>query len=115
MSLGAIQDSMAKTSLVQHTQAKGDDIQRGQEISQTQAQREDSRQADQVVIHTQQKDEHGIRTDEEKEKEGKKKKKQEEEEEEQQDSSEDTPKDKDGKKEGEAAPRAVMRKINIVI
>lgn len=112
MSLSAIQDSLVKTSLVQQTQTRGDDIQRGQEIGQTAAQREHDRQEDQVVIHSKESEQAGIRPDEEKEKEGRKRQEEEEEEEAQEENveSEENPDDPD--KQG---TRMVMRRINIVI
>lgn len=114
MSLSAIQDNLVKTSLVQQTQARGDDVNRGQEIAQAAAQREHDRQEDQVVIMTRQKEQSGIRADEEREKEEKRKKRQEEEEEEQEKAEETSDKPGEGG-EGETGTRMMMRRINIVI
>lgn len=108
MSLSAIQDSLVKTSLVQQTQARSDDINRGQETAAQAAQREVNRQADQVVIHTQEAEQQGVRADEEKEREGRKREEEEDEEQEEETSEEEG-------EEGESGPRARMRRINIVI
>lgn len=114
MSLAAIQDNLVKVPLVQQTQTRGDDVARGQEIGQTAAQRENDRQADQVVLHTRESENQGIRADEEREKEERKKKKrQEEEEEEEQNAS---PEDNaDAPPEEKKGTRMVMHRINIVI
>ena len=69
MSLAAIQDNLVKTSLVQQTQTRSDDVGRAQEIAHVALQREHDRREDQVVISAQQKNEHGIRSDEERRKE----------------------------------------------
>ncbi len=118
MSVGIIHDNMVKTSLVQQTQTRGDDVQRSLEIGQVAAQREDNRQRDQVVIQTKQKEEHGIRPDAEREKEGRKKRR-EEEEEEQQEMREREEQAKDApeqyQRDGKTSTRAYMRKINIVV
>ena len=113
MSLSAIQDNLVKSNLVQQTQARGDDVARGQEIAQAAAQREHDRQEDQVVIQTRQRDQDGIRSDEEREKEGGKKKRQDEDE----DGAEESRDEKrlDDEKGEEGGTRAVMRRINIVI
>lgn len=103
MSLAAIQDNLLKTSLVQQTQSRSDDIGRGQEIANQATTREQARQADQVVIHTQQKEGGGI-TDEERER-----RRREEEEEEREYAEEEETEEEDN------GPRARMRTINIVI
>lgn len=114
MSLSAIQDNLVKTSLVQQTQTRGDDVARGQEIAQTAAQREHDRQGDQVVLMSQQKEQAGIKTDEEREKEEgrKKKRRQEEEEEEREEARDDGPR---GESPAGGGTREVMRRINIVV
>ena len=109
MSLSAIQDNLVKTSLVQHTQSRGDDVARGQENAQVAAQRENDRQEDQVVIRTRETEDHGIRDDEEREKDQRRKKRGEEEEREAAAGAES---DDD---EADKGPRARMRRINIVI
>jgi hypothetical protein len=111
MSLAAIQDNLVKTSLVQHTQTQGDGVVRGQEIANVTIQRELDRQEDQVVISLRQKEEHGIRPDEDREKErgGKKHGK----------GGKNSQNDPDGPTDGdesaEPGTREVMRRINIVI
>lgn len=113
MSLVAIQDNLVKAPLVQQTQTRGDDVVRGQEIAQVATQREQNRQKDEVVLHTHESENQGIRTDEEREKEGRKKKRQEEEEEEKT----EEPMDDSGEKpeNAETGTRMVMRRINIVV
>ena len=108
MSLSAIQDNLVKTSLVQHTQTRGDDIAKSQETAQAAAQRENNRQEDQVVIHTKETDQHGIRPDEEKEQQRRRKREEEEEQAEQRSEGEDGEDEPTG-------PRARMRRINIII
>ncbi len=105
MSLAAIQDNLVKTSLVQQTQARNDDVNRSQETAALASQREVNRQEDQVVIHTREAEHRNVRSDEEKEQERRRKKEQEEEEEESRE---------DGEEE-DSGPRARMRRINIVI
>lgn len=107
MSLAAIQDNLVKVHLVQQTQTRGDDVARGQEIHQAAQQREQDRQGDQVVIHTKEAEQEGIRPDEEREKEQRRKKRQEEEEE--REKAEDS--GEDGNDEG---PRSRMRRLNIL-
>ncbi|MCD8140932.1 MAG: hypothetical protein LUE17_14360 [Planctomycetaceae bacterium] len=107
MSLAAIQDNLVKTSLVQHTQTRNDDVNRGQENAALAHQREINRQEDQVVIHTKETENRNVRTDEEHEKERRRRKREEEEEEE--------AALEEGEDEGEGGPRARMRRINIVI
>jgi|GEM_PF-2278916 hypothetical protein len=109
MSIGAIQDNLVKTSLVQQTQSKGDDVLRGQEIGQVASQKEHDRQQDQVVLQLRQKEEHGIRRDEERDKEGEKKRRQDEQDE------GDKKKPKDDEPEEESGARARMRTINIIV
>ncbi|MCD8349362.1 MAG: hypothetical protein LUC93_01955 [Planctomycetaceae bacterium] len=106
MSLAAIQDNLVKTSLVQHTQTRNDDVNRGQENAALAHQREVNRQEDQVVIHTKETEHQNVRTDEERER---RRRKREEEKEEEEAVLEE------GEEEGEDGPRARMRRINIVI
>lgn len=113
MSLAAIQDNLVKAPLVQQTQTRGDDVARGQEIAQTANQREQNRQEDQVVIHTRESENQGIRTDEEREKEQRKKKQQQEEEEEEQNA--EGREDPETDPKSETGTRMVMHRINIVI
>lgn len=116
MSLSAIQDNLVKTNLVQQTQSRVDDIARGQEIAQTAAQREHDRQGDQVVLMAQQKEQQGIRADEEREKEGRKKREEEEEEENAEETpEEETPENAEGGDPSKTGTRMVMRRINIVV
>ena len=116
MSLAAIQDNLVKAPLVQQTQTRGDDVARGQEIGQAALQKEENRRMDEVVLHTQETENQGVRTDEEREKEGKKKKRGEEEQQDESDADAENAANPDGTAgEGETAPRAVMRQINIVI
>ncbi len=113
MSLAAIQDNLVKTSLVQHTQTRGEDVARGQEIAQALAQRERNRQEDQVVISTHQTEQERIRADEERKKEERRKKRKQEEEENVEEAAEqaaDAPADP-----AETGTRVMMRRINIVI
>jgi hypothetical protein len=117
MSLAAIQDNLVKTSLVQQTQTRSDDVGRAQEIAHVALQREHDRREDQVVISAQQKNEHGIRSDEERRKEEERRRRK-----------------KDGGAQGDspetdpaadpsnpdspaplAGDRTVMRRINVVI
>lgn len=105
MSLTAIQDTLLKTNLVQQTQSKADDVSRSQETAAQQTQKEQSRQEDQVVIHTNQKDGSGIR-DEEKQRQRRNQEEEEEEDKENRD---------DENAEEDEGPRARMRTINIVI
>ncbi|MCC8189542.1 MAG: hypothetical protein LIP77_02735 [Planctomycetes bacterium] len=114
MSLSAIQDNLAKVPLVQQTQTKGDDVARGQEIGQSAAQREQNRQEDQVVIHSKESENQGLRTDEEREKEGRKKKRGDQDPEKDGTArEEDHPDDSD--LPAQNGPREVMRRINIII
>lgn len=118
MSLAAIQDNLVKTSLVQQTQSRGDDVSRGQQIAQAAAQREHNRQEDQVVISTHEAEQAGIRTDEERKKEEQRKKRKREEEEaaESPEENASAPSDSyapDGRPKADT--RAMMRRINIVI
>ena len=114
MSLAAIQDNLVKTSLVQHTQSRVDDVSRGQQIAQTAAQREHDRQEDQVVITLRETEQKNIRADEEREKEEQRKKRKREKEAE--DKDQESPAE-GGASGGQSTPgtRAVMRRINIVI
>lgn len=114
MSLSAIQDNLVKVNLVQQTQTKADDVARGQEIHQVVNRKEQDRQHDEVVLMTQQKEEHGIR-DEERERgeSGRKKKRQNgEDEEENADSKEE--KRHGTERIDDDHPRAKMRKLNIL-
>ncbi len=104
MSLAAIQDSLVKTSLVQHTQTHNDNIGRGQESAMAAQLKEMERQEDQVVIRSREAEQNGIR-DEEKQKDGKKKKKQDER----------IQRNDDDEEEIDEGPRARMRCINIVV
>lgn len=106
MSLAAIQDSLVKTSLVQHTQAKGDDVNRSQEIAMVAQQRELNRQEDQVVIHSREAEQNGLR-DEEKKRDGRR-------EQEEEEDGERVQRDLDEEGEDDG-PRARMRVINIVV
>ena len=106
MSLAAIQDNLVKAPLVQQTHTRGDDVARGQEIHQAAQQREQDRQGDQVVLHTKEAEQEGLRPDEEREKDQRRKKQQQEEEAE--DSGEEN---KDEKDKG---PRSQMRRLNIL-
>ncbi|MDR2390825.1 MAG: hypothetical protein LBE84_03985 [Planctomycetota bacterium] len=63
--LAAIQDSLVKTSLVQQVQGHNEGVSNGQEIAHAAVQRELDREEDQVVISLRQKEEHGIRQEEE--------------------------------------------------
>lgn len=113
MSLVAIQDNLVKVSLVQQTQTRGDDVARGQEIAQTASQREHNRQEDQVVIHTRETENQGIRADEQREKEQRKKRRGQngeagEENREESENAEATP-------AAETGTRVMMHRINIVI
>ena len=117
MSLAAIQDNLVKTSLVQQTQTRGDDVGRTHEAAQVSLQREHDRQEDQVVISSQRKDEHGIRPDDERRKEGEKRRRkkgddasEEEREAERPPACELVP-----APEGYAGARPEMRRINVVI
>ncbi|MCC8108979.1 MAG: hypothetical protein LIQ30_08045 [Planctomycetes bacterium] len=107
MSLSAIQDNLVKTSLVQHTQSRGEDIKAGSENAAVAKQHEVNRQEDQVVIHTRESEGRNIRDDEERPKDERRKKQEDDEE---MDDDETVP-------EGEEddGPRARMRRINIVI
>ena len=107
MSLAAIQDSLVKTSLVQHTQARGDDIGRGQENAIVAQQQEDNRQEDQVVLRSREAEQNGVRPDEEKEQ-GQGREREEEEEEQQNGEAQ-------AEDEEDNGPRAKMRRINIVV
>lgn len=107
MSIVALQDSIVKTSLVQHTQTHNDNVVRGQEIGMAAQLKEQERQTDQVVLQSREAEQEGIR-DEEKNKDGKKKK--------QQNQNDDENRDRDnGEEEEDQSPRARMRQINIVI
>ncbi|MDR1535961.1 MAG: hypothetical protein LBU64_12860 [Planctomycetota bacterium] len=112
MSLAAIQDSLVKTSLVQQTQTREDGIGRGQEIASVNIQRELSRQEDQVVIGLRQKEEHGIRPDEERQKEGKSGRRGRK-----RGDDSDSEREEKGEFSGDSDPglRPVMRSINIVV
>lgn len=109
MSLAAIQDSLVKTSLVQQTQARGDDMNRGHENAIAAQQKEQDRQEDQVVIHAKEAEQGNIRDEEKERRQGKND--EEPEEEGQQGESEIL----DGEDEEDGVPRAKMRRINIVI
>ncbi len=107
MSLGAIQDNLVKTNLVQQTQSRGEEVTRNQEVGQTVAQAEHDRQSDQVVLMSQRREQEGIRDDDEPDRENKKKKKNDEEE----------PPEKDvvlEVVEEDAQSNAVMHRINII-
>lgn len=106
MSLAAIQDNLIKTSLVQQTQSRSEDVSRGQEIGMQADLKEQSRQEDQVVIHSKESSEAGVR-DEEKDR---RRRKEEEDEEE----GERLQREEFVEEEDEG-PRARMRTINIVI
>lgn len=107
MSLAAIQDNLVKTSLVQQTQARGEDVARTQDVAQILSQKEHDRQEDQVVISTRHAEQEGVRPDAERRKDERRRKRR------------DGEKPEDGEEEGadDAAPaaRAAMRRINIVI
>ncbi|MCC8167600.1 MAG: hypothetical protein LIQ31_16045 [Planctomycetes bacterium] len=107
MSLSAIQDNLVKTSLVQHTQSRGEDIKAGSESAAVAKQHEVNRQEDQVVIHTRESEGRNIRDDEERPKDQREKKRDDEEENGEGDAAPEGEED-DG-------PRARMRRINIVI
>jgi hypothetical protein len=104
MSLGAIQDNLVKTNLVQQTQSRNDDVNRSQETAQTVRQHEQDRQGDQVVLMTHQSEQSGIRSDREGrgQEEGKKKRRQ--------NSEEDTQEEAT-----DTSGRHEMHRINIVI
>ncbi len=109
MSLAAIQDNLVKTTLVQHTQSKADDVSRSQESSILAKQQEDNRQVDQVVIHSRQTDEEkNLKADDEKEKERRRRKGRDRD-------TEAREKNEDDDEDGPGGPRARMRRINIVI
>lgn len=106
MSLGAIQDNLSKTSLVQQTQARGDDVNRSQETAQNVRQHEVNRQQDEVVLMSQQAEQQGIRSDREgggQQEEGKKKRRAKD------------PDDDESEENAELPDRWEMRRINIVI
>ncbi len=107
MSVAAIQDSLVKSSLVQHTQSKNDDVSRSQQISAVQDQKEQDRQVDQVVIRSREAEQNGVR-DEEKQNDGRRKRKEEEQD------GKRVERREDGEEEDEG-PRARMRVINIVV
>lgn len=107
MSLSAIQDNLLKTSLVQQTQTKGDDVIRGHENAAAAVQKEQGRQQDQVVLSTQGTEGRHIRDDEEKKRDREEKEKEEEE-----NSRREKKKDSNEEDQG---PRARMRTINVVI
>lgn len=104
MSLAAIQDSLVKTSFVQQTQARGEDVNRGQEIAMAANLREQERQEDQVVIRSREAEQNGVRDEE-------KKRQQREQKEKEEDERIERP-EEDEEDEG---PRARMRCINIVV
>ncbi len=108
MSLSAIQDNLVKTTLVQHTQTKVDDVNRSHENAVLAKQHEMNRQEDQVVIQSRQSDEEkGLKPDDEKERRRRRGEERE---------AEDREKaDEDEEEEGPGGPRAKMRRINIVI
>lgn len=106
MSLAAIQDNLMKTSLVQQTQTKSDDVSRGQEIAMQAEVKEQSRREDQVVLESSKKGDAELR-DEEKER---KRRKQEEE-----DNDQLRREDLEDDEDVDEGPRARMRTINIVI
>ena len=114
MSLAAIQDNLVKTSLVQQTQSRVDDVSRAQQIGQTAAQREHDRQEDQVVIGAHEAEQQGIRTDEERQKEERRKKRKREEEEEAAENDSESSAEGEGDR-ARAGNRAMMRRINIVV
>ncbi|MDR1744198.1 MAG: hypothetical protein LBS30_00415 [Planctomycetota bacterium] len=105
MSLAAIQDSLVKTSLVQHTQTHNDNVGRSQEIGMAAQLREQERQEDQVVIRGREAEQHGVR-DEEKKRDGKKRQREE--------AGERIQREDDGE-DVDDGPRARMRCINIVV
>lgn len=107
MSLSAIQDNLVKTTLVQQTQSRGDDVNRGQEIAQAASQREHDRREDQVVIHSREAEQRGVRSGEERERQ-RRQREEEEEQEEKDESSEESGEDETG-------TRVRMRRINIVV
>ncbi len=104
MSLGAIQDNLAKTNLVQQTQSRNDDVNRSQETAQTVRQHEEDRRGDQVVLMTHQTEQSGIRSDREGngQEEGKKKRREKSEEEPEEEAT-------------DTSGRHEMHRINIVI
>ena len=114
MSVGIIQDNLVKTSLVQQNQSRVDDIARGQELGQTAAQREDSRQADQVVLSSQSKEEHGVRTDEEREPDEPRKRKKRGDEDEDEESA-DSRRQREEQERKDKRPRARMRTNNVTV
>lgn len=109
MSLSAIQDNLVKTTLVQQTQSRGDDVNRGQEIAQAASQREQNRQGDQVVLHTHEAEQQGVRSDGER---NRRRREEDEEEEEEQKERSETSDEQGG---DESGTRVRMRRINIVV
>lgn len=105
MSLGAIQDNLVKVPLVQQTTTKSDDVARGQENFQVAEHRENSRQADEVVLQTQQRE---LNEDREKEEQRRRKQEQEEQEQAQRQRS------GDDEEEEDTRPRAKMHRLNIL-
>ncbi len=103
MSLSAIQDNLLKTNLVQQTQTKGDDVVRGQENAVAAVQKEENRRQDEVVLSTRETEQQGIH-DEDRGGRGQEREDEERERREREEEDED-----------ENAPRARMRRINIVI
>ncbi len=107
MSLSAIQDNLVKTSLVQHTQSRGEDIKAGSESAAVAKQHEVNRQEDQVVIHTRESEGRNIRDDEEHPKDERERKRK--------DDEENNEEDVHQEGEEDDGPRARMRRINIII
>lgn len=105
MSLAAIQDNLVKTSLVQQTQSRSEDVSRGQEIGMQADLKEQSRQEDQVVLKSRESSEAGVR-DEEKDRNKREREKGEE--------GERIEREEFDEEEDEG-PRARMRTINIII
>lgn len=107
MSLAAIQDNLLKTSLVQQTQSRSEDVSRGQEIGMQADLKEQSRQEDQVVLRSRETSETGVR-DEEKDRRRREREKEEED-------GEQMRREEFDEGEEDNGPRARMRTINIII